>query len=118
MTEKEIASLRDDIIAWLTDNDRAYLAEDTRIYALGHAWDFNGGKFSDTGEENPRDYFDYAPKESDHILSMSFDGSLYELLNCIEMNDSRYDEFNELFKKHGVYFELGNAWNLTCYEIP
>lgn len=61
---------------------------------------------------SPFDYFEYA--NHDHILSMSFEGPLYDSLNY-----SGYKEagLRELFEKYGVYWELGNAWNLSAYPI-
>lgn len=58
---------------------------------------------------NPLDYFEYAnPK---HILSMSFEGALYHLLNY----DGNTDKFDAIFHKYGLYYEQGDAWNLTAY---
>lgn len=65
-------------------------------------------------EENmsPFNYFEYA--NYNHILSMSFEGPLYDSLNY-----SGYAEegLHDLFEKYGVYWELGNAWNLSAYLI-
>ena len=66
-------------------------------------------------EENmsPFDYFEYANHE--HILSMSFEGPLYEELNYIY--GKRTSGLEKIFEKYGVYWELGNAWNLSAYPI-
>jgi hypothetical protein len=62
---------------------------------------------------NPFDYFEYANRE--HILSMSFEGPLYDELNY---NYGKcYDALQKIFKKYGCYWELGNAWNLSAYPI-
>ena len=64
---------------------------------------------------NPRHYFEYAGPH----LSMSFEGPLYDILNYSfesEWAQKLEDEFTEIFKKHGYYYELGNAWNLTAVE--
>ena len=71
---------------------------------------YNGEPFIE--EADPRDYFDYVADP--HILSMSFEGSLYELINY--GFGGLKNEFQKIFQKYGVYYELGNAWNLTCYE--
>lgn len=65
-------------------------------------------------EENisPLDYFEYA--NYDHILSMSFEGPLYDSLNYSGYAE---DGLHDLFEKYGVYWELGNAWNLSAYLI-
>lgn len=67
---------------------------------------YNGEPFIENGCD-PRDYFRYV--RSPNILSMSFEGDLYDILNY---GDS--DSFYELFKKYGLYYELGNDWNLTA----
>ena len=65
---------------------------------------------------SPLDYFEYINHE--HILSMSFEGDLYDILNGY--TDYAYglqDKFNELLEKYGLYYELGNSWNLSLYPI-
>ena len=62
---------------------------------------------------NPHDYFEYAAHN--HIMSMSFEGGLYHVLNYSFGRTE--DEFRKLLEKYGVYYELGNAWNLTVYPI-
>jgi hypothetical protein len=71
-------------------------------------------KYYLTPVADPKKRFDYVAK--DHILSMSFEGPLYELINY-GVPVKVEDEFQNIFKKYGLYFELGNAWNLTCYVI-
>ena len=61
---------------------------------------------------NPFDYFEYA--NYDHILSMSFEGPLYESLNYTGYAE---DGLRKLFEKHGLYLELGHSWNLSAYLI-
>lgn len=60
---------------------------------------------------DPRRYFEYA----DGCLSMSFEGAFYSIMN----NDSSYkleEEFSAILLKYGLYYELGNAWNLSCFD--
>ena len=60
---------------------------------------------------DPHEYFEHAAYH--HILSMSFEGAFYE-----EINERWYPEwFTKILTKYGVYCELGNAWNLSCYPI-
>lgn len=67
-------------------------------------------------EDDPRRHFEYVNPE--HILSMSFEGDLYYLLNCEwEWQKNWYEEFRSIFKRNGVYYELGNSWNLSCYDV-
>lgn len=66
-----------------------------------------------TVEENchPGDYFEYY--NHNHILSMSFEGLLYDLLN--EYGECK--ALDDLLKEYGLYYELGNSWNLSVYPI-
>jgi hypothetical protein len=49
---------------------------------------------------------------------MSFEGGLYSALNGYITGWSKLEEeFLKLFEKRGCYFELGNAWNLSAYEL-
>lgn len=64
--------------------------------------------------KNPRDYFEYVAE--DHILSMSFEGIVCEMLYYGGMPAAKRG-FDKIFDKYGVYYELGHHWNLTCYYI-
>ena len=93
---------------------------------------FNGKRFStydrknwrnyynDAGhllvEENvdPREYLEYAAEK--HILSMAFEGPLYSMMNGMERTEERR-VFDRIFEKRGLYYELGDNWNFTCYPI-
>lgn len=65
-------------------------------------------------EENidPHKYFEYAAYA--HILSMSFEGPLYDSLNYTGYKE---EGLRKIFEKYGVYWELGNSWNLSAYPI-
>lgn len=121
LTKIKIEELANEIKDFLIENE---LESDTSIY-------FNDKKLSfKTYDENwkrlekselvikenvcPLDYFKYA--NARHILSMSFEGSLYHAIN-FEYNGV-YDFFQNIFDKYGLYFEQGNAWNLTAYPNP
>lgn len=71
-------------------------------------------------DEDPLDYFEYVANP--HILSMSFEGDFYGCLNYHNEYGADFDnmiqnEFSAILKKYGLYYELGNAWNLSCYNI-
>jgi hypothetical protein len=107
LTKANIEQLANEIKTWLEEHN---FANDVAIYYNGQQDDYDGG-WKITHNVDPHDYFEYAAYE--HILSMSFEGKLYEVLNY-----GPYiweEQFNKLFEKYGVYFELGDAWNLTCY---
>lgn len=57
---------------------------------------------------------------SNGIVTMIFEGPLYHIFNYYM--DSSYcneiiDGFNKILQKYGLYYEMGNAWNLGLYEI-
>lgn len=118
-TSQRLEGLAKEIYNWLVEHE---MWIDVAIYYDGKrmaSWDkvngemlfrYNGEPF--ITEADPRTYFSYVADP--HILSMSFEGPLYSLLN--HGFDELEDEFEGIFKKHGLYFELGDAWNLTCAE--
>ena len=120
MTKREIEKLAKEIRQFLLDHD---LWVDVNIYFNGKAFstdDRQGHYYYNDPEhlvvlddENPRDYFEYVG----NILSMSFEGPLYDVLNSYwgALGYRLEEEFRSIFEKHGLYYELGNAWNLSAY---
>ena len=64
--------------------------------------------------QDPSNYFKYV--NPDHILSMSFEGAVCEMLYYGE-NPGIRKEFDKIFEKYGLYYEFGHHWNFTCYYI-
>jgi len=64
--------------------------------------------------EDPRTYFEYVNPE--HILSMSFEGPVCEMLYYGMMSATR-KRFDKIFEKYGLYYEFGHHWNFSCYYI-
>lgn len=112
-------ALARDIYTWCIEND---CWQDVCIY-------YNGKRMSTSGKDktgktvycyggtpfieddmDPRDYFEYVREPN--ILSMSFEGTLYDILNTHDMF-----ALQDLFSKYGLYYECGNAWNLSAYPI-
>lgn len=86
-----------------------YCREEEKYYYNEKAFEY---------EDEPTKYFEYVRKPN--ILSMSFEGELYSALNwygnydwCVAIEA----KLTNIFKKYGLYFELGNAWNLSAYEL-
>ena len=79
----------------------------------GGQWDFNynGDPFIED-DKDPRDYFEYVAKN--HIISMSFEGPFYDVMNY--QGGSILDGFDKLLANHGLWYERGDAWNITLYE--
>lgn len=107
LTKIKIEEMANEIVEFLKKNN---MISSTSIY-------YNNKRIRDgvleEGEFDPHDYFEYAAY--DHILSMSFEGELYDLINYD--GGKKLNEFEKLLKKYGVYYELGNAWNLSTYLI-
>lgn len=117
ITSEQIEQLAKEIRQFLLDND---LWIDVRIYFNGKAFstDDGCGHYYYNDRDNlivlqnidPKDYFEYAGP----YLSMSFEGPVYEILNYGSMENIE-EGFRSIFAKYGLYYELGNAWNLTAY---
>ena len=74
-------------------------------------------------ECDPSRYFDYVNKKL-HFISMSFEGTFNSVLNfngwdkeSMKHYQNLEEEFCEILRKYGYYYELGNSWNLSCYKI-
>ena len=122
LTTKQKEKLATEIFNWLNDNE---LWVDVHIYFNGKCWSTNNKNSTEfcynqrryfEYEAEPKDYFEYVREPN--ILSMSFEGGLYDVLNgyCYGWGKLA-DDFRKIFEKYGVYYELGHAWNLSCYEI-
>lgn len=117
LTKTNIEKLAMEIATFLEKNGIA----DSVIIYFNNKVMRNKGKYDDdynyiskwetTEDIDPHDYFEYAAY--DHILSMSFEGGLYDVLNY--SFGKKEERFREIFEKYGLYFELGNAWNLSAY---
>ena len=111
LTKIKIEQMANEIMELLR---REELEDDVSIY-------FNNKRMdADAIEDgiNPKKYFKYAA--DNHILSMSFEGMFYSIINYnidTVYCDKIMNKFDNILRKYGVYYELGNAWNLTCYPI-
>lgn len=117
LTKIKIEELVNEIIDFLKKHE---LQDSVCIYYNNKRWTIKSeylgdGKFREEEiiEENmnPLDYFEYANNR--HILSMSFEGGLYDVLNYTFGN--REEQFLAIFEKYNLYYELGSCWNLTAY---
>ena len=115
LTKIKIEELANEIIEFLRkeelDSDVCIYFNNKRI-RMGNDWDRENCKFipyTKVEEDmNPLDYFEYANEK--HILSMSFEGGLYDLINYGDDG-----KLLEIFHKYGLYYELGHSWNLSAY---
>ena len=62
----------------------------------------------------PETYFEYV--NPDHILSMSFEGPVCEML-YYGMYPAIRRKFDAIFERYGLYYEFGHHWNFSCYYI-
>lgn len=121
--QKKAEALAKDIYTWC---QKKGLWGDNIIYFNGKAWssskEWNGVQGKSIGDDlyeyedkNPRDYFEYV--NDPNILSMSFEGPLNHVLNAYVRGWVNLEsEFMKLFEKYGLYYEMGNTWNLSAYE--
>lgn len=77
-----------------------------------HEFRYNEEPFIEEGLD-PRDYFEYVANP--HVLSMSFEGPLCELLAYGIGGEELYKQFYSIFDRHGLRFELGDHWNGSAY---
>lgn len=111
LTKAAIENLAKEIRQYLLDRE---MWIDTRIYFGGVAYD------SDTPDTlpnmNPRDYTEYAGD----ILTMTFEGPLYEALNYGDYGNNPWkteEELSAIFRKYGLYYELGECWSLSAFPL-
>lgn len=60
---------------------------------------------------------EYTKYANDDTITMTFEGPLYSIMNCYIISDNFFDDFDNLLKEYGYYYELGNAWNLSLYPL-
>ncbi len=117
LTKEQIDDLAEKIYKLFKKND---IWQDTFIYFNGNClgnkdpaghYHYDGSAFLET-DLDPRDYFEFV--NSEHILSMSFEGPVYYMFNYGH-HKSVFKQFKALLDKYGLYYEMGNAWNLSCY---
>lgn len=80
-------------------------AEDVFIYHDGKRSHYTGSSWVSEDGYNPRDVSKYM----NGVVNMTFEGAFYEIIND-------YWDFEELLKNHGLWYELGNAWNMAIYK--
>lgn len=103
LSKEKISEMAYEVMDFLIENE---LQNDVRIY-FNNKCIYYKNKIVEIDDISPKDYFKYVAEN--HILSMSFEGALYEVL---------YDDMFYLtpfFNKYGLYDEMGNQWNLTLY---
>lgn len=102
------------------------LGEDTLIYANNKRFSFIGNKdlLEDLTWDNVRVEDDVNPhlylEWAGDFLSMSFEGGMWDVFNSNwsnEIYDKWEQEISKIFGKYGKYYELGDAWNLSLYDI-
>ena len=90
-------------------NGKAFSTDDR----LGHYY-YNDPKHLVVLEgEDPHRVTEYAGD----ILTMTFEGPLYDALNYGEPNWNVEEELRQVFEKYGLWTEMGHAWDLTAYAL-
>lgn len=99
---------------WLAKH---YLTDGVYIYVDHKRYTVNdSGELVYDIDAEGYEYIEYAGK----ILSASFEGPLYDVLNYgfeSEHYTKLEEELSKLFEKFGFYYELCNSWSLTLAEI-
>ncbi len=105
MTKKKIEKIGNEIVN-LCIKEEWY---DTCVY-FNNKRIFIEGKDKIFVKENcsPEEDFEYGNPD---LISMSFEGLLYDLIN-----NGFECQLTDLLEKYGLYYELGNTWNLGIYE--
>lgn len=126
-TAEDVKRMAEEIKRWC----EKHYAEETKIYYLGKSYKIDA-KFDvyadddkdmykvrgwkELNYDEPAEYFSYIRKPN--ILSMSFEDSLYDIFNGSDSFSVKAEqEFSDILEKYGLYYELGNAWNLSVFEI-
>ena len=109
LTKIKIEEMANEIVDFLKKNE---MIDSTCIY-------YNNKRIRngilEEGEFNPRDYFEGSDK---NILAMSFEGTLYDVMNCYsnyKTHDRITGKLKDIVKKYGCCYELYDSWNLNLY---
>lgn len=112
---------KEKIVKGLVEVFQKYEADDSVLFyydGVRAKVDSKTGKLVVEYGFNPRDYFDYC---NENTVSISFDGSpIYEILNGYaspELFESLHNDIENVIEPFGLYYELGNTWNLSLYDI-
>ena len=109
MNEK-MEKLREEIIELFKSYD-LYLH--CSIFCNGNKYSYYKDSLESVTECDVWQYIDYYNEDT---LSMSFDGDIYDVFNY-GLFPKLLEKFDSLLRSYGLYYELGNAWNLSLYEI-
>ena len=118
-TPEELDELKDRVIEYLKENELWF---DCGIYVNGKRYCYDSGSPDEILIEDDidvADYLEYYRREG-NLFAMYFEGPLYEVINDYAPFDECerfYNEFTGLLEEYGLYYELGNAWNFSCYPI-
>jgi len=124
MDKVKIEKLAKEIYDFCVKNE---IWDDNCIYFNGKAWaswkkwkDVEGKKIGENlyeyEDKDPKTYFQWVAEPN--ILSMSFEGGLNYVLNGHFMCSRKLsNDFSNIFNKYGLYYELGDSWNLTAAEL-
>lgn len=115
MNENKIERLRLEIVALLAKNE---VIGDVNFYCNNKRYKYDySGNCTIEEDIDVTEYLEYCNPET---LSMTFEGDFYSIINYdygYAFGAQIIDKFNTILKKYGLYFEQGNAWNLSLYPI-
>lgn len=114
--------LMEDIISYLQKRD---VFDAVYLYVNGHRYSKDKksekdiekptkyGTYYDNGEYDVTEYVKYNNPE---ILTMVFDGPLYQEYNGSYGSYKAEEDIRKICAKYGLYPEQGYAWSLAVYE--
>lgn len=113
---KAMEKLRQEIVELCNELE----VSDYIIYCNGKRYMYRG--YSDYDNQptiqdaDVESYLEYCNPDT---LSMAFEGELHSIFTYswnIPYCERVIEKFRKLFAKYGLYYELGNSWNLSLYE--
>lgn len=114
MTSDEKEVLAKKIADYLVQNELQYM---TAIYYnnIRLIWDCNLNKYITTKDVKATDWLEFDDVCNQHIC-MSFEGDLYNVINCYTDTYDELDMFDKFLESLGMTYELGDAWNMVILK--
>lgn len=116
LTKDDIEKMANEVIEYLIKHslfDTCVYYNNKRI-SVDYDYKNDEPNLKNEDDISPLNYFEYAATK--HILSMSFEGALYDSFNY-HSDYTHIEKLEEIFNKYGVCHELGHSWNLTVYPL-
>lgn len=129
LTKRQIEAMTREILGLLCSEEYSELWVETSVFSDGKRYAAcsapNAGKTRVGAcdvfvtEDCAPSFSRFLPEEDSHILSMTFEGPLHQVLNFNPDYDlpGFMEKFDAIFQKYGVFYELMESWCLTCHAV-